>query len=70
MQIFIDHICRHIRRHIDAYKLLVIGTTVAAIIGAITSIVYDTMGPHPWDTYAQDQQQLIDAGIESFYGHR
>jgi len=49
----------HIQRHVDNYKLLVVGSAAAALIGAVAAIVYDNSGPHPWDVFLHDQQQAI-----------
>lgn len=48
----------HIRRNFSEYKLLVVGAVAAAIVGAVASIVYDSVGPAPWNTHMQDQQQI------------
>lgn len=51
----------HIQRHVDSYKRLVTGSAAAALVGAVTAIVYDNQAPHPWDVYQQDQQLGVQA---------
>lgn len=51
----------HVKHHFASYKLLVFGSAAAVAVGAIAAIVYDNQAPHPWDVFAQEQQQAIAA---------